>query len=140
MLTPPSLKITQREKYVNTPKLYATVKSEHIQLLHDGKKHWFFSFCFSGHVQKCDSLKNHAGLFTLTSLNVLYRNFKDTSSRKTTLRFQLRCIAIVYAAEILDGKSPIDARFDVPAIRNHLISSLVERDLRPFPKLNQDNP
>ena len=47
---------------------------------------------------------------------------------------------MAYATEILDGKSPIEARFDVPAMRNHLISCLVERTLRPFPKLKQDNP
>ena len=97
----------------------------------------------------CDSLKNHAGRFTLKSLNALYRNFKDTSSGKLTLSFlpvqkqedgfNCGAIAIAYAAEILDGKSPIDARFDVPAMRNHLISCLVERDLRPFSKVKQDN-
>ena len=40
---------------------------------------------------------------------------------------------------ILDGKSLTDTRFDVPAISNHLISCLVERDLWPFPKVKQDN-
>ena len=33
------------------------------------------------------------------------------------------CCAFVmaYDGEVPDGKSPIDARFDVPAMRNHLI-------------------
>ena len=44
--------------------------------------------------------------------------------------FNCGAFAIAYATEILDGKSPIDARFDVPAVRNHLISCLVEGDLQ----------
>ena len=125
------------------------VNNEHIQLLHDGKNLWLLSFCSSGRVQICDSLKNHACWFTLKSLNVLYRNFIDTSSGKLTLSFlpvqkqkggfNCGAFAIAYAAEILDGKSSIDARFDVPAMKNQLVSCLVERDLRPFPKVKQDS-
>ena len=33
------------------------VYNDHIQLLHDGGSHWFLSFCSSGRVQICDSLK-----------------------------------------------------------------------------------
>ena len=114
--------------------------NEHIQLLNDGNNHWLLSVCSSGRVQIFDSLKNNAGRFTLRSLNVIYRNFKDMSTGKLTLSllpvqkqkdgFNCGAFAIAYATEILDGKSPIDARFDVPAVRNHLISCLVERDLQ----------
>ena len=95
------------------------VHNEHIQLLHDGNNHWLLSFCFSGRVQICDSLKNHAGRFTLKSINAPYRNFNETSSGILTLLFMLvqkqeddfNCgaFAIAYSAEFLDGKSPIDA-------------------------------
>lgn len=46
---------------------------------------------------------------------------------------------MAYDGEVLDGKSHIDARFDVPAMRNHLISCLVKKYLRPFPKVKQVN-
>ena len=119
-------------------------------MLHDRNNHWLHSLCSSGRVQQPEnSLRNHAGQFILKSLNALYRNFKDTSSGKLTLSFLpvqkqedgFNCGAITtaYAAKILDGKSPTDARFDVPAMRNHLISWLMKRDPRPFPKVKQDN-
>ena len=43
--------------------------------------------------------------------------------------------AIAYAAEILDGKSPIEAVFDVGKMRRHLIRCLQQKILSPFPKV-----
>ena len=78
--------ISQFTKKPNYP--FRAVNNEHMQLLHHGNNnHWLLYFCSSGRVQICDSLKNHAGRFTLGSLNALYRNFKDTSRGKLTLSF-----------------------------------------------------
>lgn len=49
--------------------------------------------------------------------------------------FNCDAFAIVYTAEILDGKFSIDAQLDEPKMRSHLLSYLVERDLFPFPKV-----
>ena len=40
--------------------------------------------------------------------------------------------AIAYAAEILDGRSPSEAVFDVNKIREHLITCLKMQRLTPF--------
>ena len=42
---------------------------------------------------------------------------------------------VAFAAEILDGKPLIDAVFNVPQLRNHLIYCLESGDLTPFPKV-----
>ena len=42
--------------------------------------------------------------------------------------------AIAFAAEILDGKSPMSAHFDVGAMGLHLIKCLETKELAPFPK------
>ena len=42
---------------------------------------------------------------------------------------------VAFAAESLDGKPLIDAVFNVPQLRNHLIYSLESGDLTPFPKV-----
>ena len=99
---------------------FRSVNNKPIQLLHDGNSHWLLYFYSSGRVQICDSMKSNAGWFTLRSLNARYRNFKDTSSGNLTLSllpvqkqeegFNCNAFAIAYAADILDGKSTIDAR------------------------------
>ena len=91
------------------------VNNEHIQLLHDGNNHLLLSFCSSGRVLICDSLKSNAGRITQSRLNALYQNLKGTTSGKLTLsflpvqkqehRFNCGPFIIAYAAEILDGKS-----------------------------------
>ena len=43
--------------------------------------------------------------------------------------------AVAFAAEILDGKLPIDAVFHVPQLYNHLIYSLESEALTLFPKI-----
>ena len=121
---------------------FRAVNNDFIQLLHDVKNHWLLSFLFQWPRSDMWWPENHAGRFTPRSLNALYRNLKDTSIGKLPLSIlpvQKQAIAIVHAVEILDGKSSFDARFDVPAMRIHLISCLMERDLRPFPKVKQDN-
>ena len=46
-----------------------------------------------------------------------------------------RLFAVAFAAEILDGKSPIDAVFHVCQLRNHIIYYLESGALTPFPKI-----
>ena len=43
--------------------------------------------------------------------------------------------AVIFAAEILDGKPPIDAVFHVPQLRNHIIYCLESGALTTFPKI-----
>ena len=46
--------------------------------------------------------------------------------------------SIAFAAEILDGASPIDAKFDVQQMRQHLSTSCLENmKLTPFPKIRE---
>ena len=44
--------------------------------------------------------------------------------------------AIAYAAEILDGRSPSEAVFDVNKMREHSITSLEMQRLTPSPKVS----
>lgn len=48
--------------------------------------------------------------------------------------FNCGVFAIAFAAEILDGQSPIEASFDVAKMRDHLILCLEQETLHPFPK------
>ena len=43
--------------------------------------------------------------------------------------------AIAYAAELVAGNSPIDARFDVPEMRAHVMLCLENKVLTRFPKV-----
>ena len=44
--------------------------------------------------------------------------------------------AITYAAEVLNGRSPSEAVFDVNKMREHLITCLEMQRLTPFPKVS----
>ena len=44
--------------------------------------------------------------------------------------------AIAYGAEILDGKSPMEAQFDVSKMRSHTMTCLETKSLTPFPKID----
>ena len=44
--------------------------------------------------------------------------------------------AIAYAAEILNGRSPSEAVFDVNKVREHLITCLEMQRLTPFPEVS----
>ena len=50
------------------------VYNDHIQLLHDGDSHWFLSFCSSGRVQICDSLKSTLNCSSMKSVYSLYKH------------------------------------------------------------------
>ena len=46
--------------------------------------------------------------------------------------------AIAYAAEILDGKSPMEIVFHVNEMRRHLILCFEQQELTPFPDLRRN--
>ena len=125
---------------------YNPVYNDHIQLLHDGGSHWFFSFCSSGRVQICDSLKSTLNHSSMKSVYSLYKHVVGEFEKvkptllpvhKQTDGFNCGPFAIAYAAEILHGKSPMEAIFDVKKMRNHLLVFLEQKTLTPFPKINK---
>ena len=102
---------------------FRPLNHDHIQLLHDGSSHWFLSFCQSGQIQICDSLKS--SLKNRVSMKCLYALDKNVVGEfgKVTPTFLpvheqtdgCYCgpFSITYAAEILDGKSLTETVFDV---------------------------
>ena len=58
----------------NTAMHFQPVYQDHIQLRHDGWSHWFLSFCSSGRIQICDSLKSSLNRSSMKSVHSLYRN------------------------------------------------------------------
>ena len=55
--------------------------------------------------------------------------------QKQTDEHNCGSFAIAFATEILDGKSPMEAHFDVERLRGHLINCLKNKVLIPFPKV-----
>ena len=117
------------------------VSQEHVQLLHDGANHWFLSFCSNGRVQVCDSLRSSLTRSSRKSIRSLYKHYVADGGEQivTFLPVQKQpdghnCgpFAIDYAAEILDGRSPSKAVFDVNKMCEHLITCLEI----PFPKVS----
>lgn len=71
-------------------------------------------------------------VFTLWTRTVVvsYLLFPKQTDRNNCVFF-----AIVFAAEILDGKLPLEADFNVTKMRLHPISCLVNERPSPFPKI-----
>ena len=127
-------------------KPYRAVTVEYIQLLHNGINHWFLSFCSNSRVQVCNSLNSTLTRTSRKSIQSLYKNVgqKNDSGnvRVTFLPVQKQpdghncgLFAVAFAAEILAGKSPIEAVFDVAQMRDHLIFCLEQGALTPFLKV-----
>ena len=125
---------------------YNPVYNDHIQLLHDGGSHWFLSFCSSGRVQICDSLKSTLNRSSMKSVYSLYKHVVGEFEKvkptflpvhKQTDGFNCSSFAIAYATEILHGTSPMEAIFDVKKMRNHLLVCLEQKTLTPFPKIKK---
>ena len=125
---------------------YQPVTGEHIQLLHNGSNHWFLGFCSSSRVQICDSMGSSLSRPSRKCIQPLYKHFTANSpSRKVPVTFlpvfkqpdSFNCgpFAVAYAADILHEKSPMEAKFDVPKMRSHLMNCLEMRALTPFPKI-----
>ena len=120
---------------------YRAVKNEHIQLLHDGSRHWILTFCSNGRIQICDSLKTSLIRVNRKCVYALYKNsvkeliVSFLPFQKQTNGYNCGPFAIAFAAEILDGKSPMEARFDVERMRGHMTNCLENKFLIPFPKV-----
>ena len=120
---------------------YRAVKNEHIQLFHDGSGHWLLTFCSNGRIQICDSLKTSLSRVNRKCVHELYKNYVKefivsfSPVQKQTDGYNCGPFAIAFAAKILDGKSPMGARFDVGRMRGHLMNCLGNKFLIPFPKV-----
>ena len=114
---------------------YRAVKNKHIQLLHDGSKHWLLTFYSNGRILICDSLKTSFSWVNRKCVLVLYRNCVKEfiviflPVQKQTDGYNCSHSAIAFAAEILDGKSPMKAPFDVERMRGHLMDCLENKFL-----------
>ena len=127
-------------------KPYKAVTDEYIQLLHNGINHWFQSFCSNSRVQVCDSLNSTLTLTSRKSIQSLYKNVgqkNDSGNVRVTFLpvqkqpdgYNCGLFTVAFAVEILAGKSPIEALFDVAQMRDHLIFCLEQGALTPFPKV-----
>ena len=128
---------------------YRPVTGEHIQLLHNGTNHWFLRFCSRSCVQICDSMGSTLSRSSRKCIQTLYKQFGDESPNGIVpVTFlpvfnqsdSCNCglFAIAYAADMLNGKSPIDAKFNVPQMRIHLKKCLELETLYPLPKESSD--
>ena len=116
------------------------VKNEHIHLLHVGSENRLLTFC-SNVILICDSLKmplsrvNRKCFHPLckSCVKELIANF--LLSQKQTYGYNSGPFAIVFAAEILDGKSSLATCFDVQRMRGYLINCLENKVLVPFLKV-----
>ena len=133
--------VLNTQKQIGIP--FQPVHQDHIQILHDGGDHWFISFCSSGRVQICDSLRSSLNRSSIKSVHSLYKKVAEPGKVKPTfLRVQRQPdgfnygpFAIALVAEILDGKSSMEAKFNVQKMKPHLIRCLQEKNLSPFPKV-----
>ena len=123
------------------------VSQEHVQLLHDGANHCFLRFCSNGHVQVCDSFRSNLTRSLRKSIQSHYKHYVANGGEQivTFLPIQKHpdgrnCgpFAIAYAAEILDGRSPSEAVFDVNNMHEHLITCLEMQRLIPIPKVSNE--
>ena len=110
---------------------YFPVSGDHIQLLHDGSCHWLLAFTSSGRVQVCDSLRTNLASISKTCLKSLFPVDKQPDG------FNCGLFALDYASILLDGKSPVDARFVVNEMRNRFMKCLKDAHLYSFPTLER---
>ena len=117
---------------------------EDVQLLHDHNNNSFLSFCPNGHVQICHRINLTLTQTLKKSIQVLYRNFSGDNANVTVTFLSAQkhknghncgLLAVVFPAEILDGKSRIDAIFYVPQLCNRRIYCLGKEALTPFSKI-----
>ena len=98
---------------------YCAMKSKHIQLPHDGSQCWLLTFCSTGWIQIRDSLKTSLSQVNRKCVHALYKNcvkefiVRFLPVQKQTDGYNCGPFAIAFAAEMSDGKSPMEAGFDV---------------------------
>ena len=97
---------------------FRTVNDEHIQLLHVGVTTGSYRFV----------PRASGGKMVVSFLPVSRQNDG----------YNCGVFAIAFAAEILDGESPIDAHFYVKRMRSHIIRCLENKKRMPFPKVSSE--
>lgn len=137
---------TEYQSVLYVQKDFHPVNEDHIQLMHDGKNHWFLCFCSNGRIMVCDSLRTTLNRVSIKCVKSLFKHCIDTTGKPvvTFLNVQKQIdayncgpFAIAFAAEVIDGKSPVKANFDVPKMREHLMYCLEKQCLTPFPKIQE---
>ena len=99
-------------------------------------------FWFKWRVQVCDSLPLSLTHPSRKSIRSLYKHYGGEQivtflpSQKQPDAYNCGPFAIAYATEILDGRCPSEAVFDVNKIREHLITCLEMQRLTRFPKVS----
>ena len=127
---------------------YQPVDSKHIQLLHDGKRHWLMTYCADGKIFIRDSMGGTLNRKTHKSVSALYKYCTDKHGKLdlTYLPVQRKqdghtwwafCCRIC-GRGVVAGKSPVEASFIVKEMRSHLTGCLEIQELTPFPKTNMD--
>ena len=112
--------------------LFCPFTQEHTKLLHSGCYHWFLSFCWNTRLQICDNLNVSLTRESPRSVQAHYKKIvEDNKDDYCFLRlhkqpdtYNYGFLAIAFAAEVLDDKSPINAVFDVQKTRTYLIQCL----------------
>ena len=125
--------------------IYFPVSGDHLQLLHNGSCHLLLVFTLSGRVQVCDSLCTNltpiSRICLKSSFQPLVKNGKlEVTFLPVDKKIDgLNCgvFALGYGSTLLDGKSPVNARFVVNEMRNHFMKCLTDAHLYPFPTLEK---
>ena len=123
---------------------YFLVYGDHIQLLHDGSCHWLLAFTSIGR-QVCDSLRTNLTSISRKCFKSLFQPLVKNgkleviflSVDKQTDGFNCGLFTLDYASILLDGKSPVDARFVVNEMCKSLYEMLERRSLISFPTLEK---
>ena len=125
--------------------IYFPVSGNHIQLLRDGSCYWLLAFTWSGRVQVCESMRTNLTSISKKCLKSLFQPLVKNGKLEVTFLpvdkqtddFDCGLLALGYASILLDGKSPVDARFVVNEMRNHFMNCLKDAHLYPFPALEK---
>ena len=128
------------------PHLFLDIDREHLQLLHNGNKHWILAFCSKNIVAVCDSLGNNLSTTTRECRKSLFL-FAILPNGKLPVTilnlpkqadgYNCGAYPIAYAAEIMAGTWPIGLVYDPNKLRAHLVQCLQDEVLMPFPKLER---
>ena len=94
---------------------------DRIQLMHDGKDHWYLSFSVDGRVQVCESLRTNLSIVTRKCLKALYRPHLDQNGKLNVALLPVQrqsagnncgLFAVAFAADIVYGLSPMESFHD----------------------------
>ena len=98
---------------------YREVKNKPIERHHDGSGNWLLTFCSNEMVQICNSSKTSISWVNRNCIHASYRSCAKKFLvsfllvQKQTDGYNCDPFAIAFIAEILDGKSAMEARFNV---------------------------